>query len=213
MSPETAAACIDIAGGSPVYAYSLDKLEEAADSCLAFPNAYGLTVRYAMKACPNSSILKFFNSKGIHIDASSGYEVKRAISAGIPAENISLSTQELPADFVDLVKLGIKVNAWYVIVYWILFSEVDCRHFSSQYLCPSSTFSVLFLNWNASDKLLKELAKRLESVSTLVSDPVVSPSLPLPFPKPMLEDHLHRLESGTPWSKMEPFPELLRNMV
>ena len=112
LTPETAAACIDIAGGSPVYAYSLDKLEEAADSCLAFPNAYGLTVRYAMKACPNSSILKFFNSKGIHIDASSGYEVKRAISAGIPAENISLSTQELPADFVDLVKLGIKVNAW-----------------------------------------------------------------------------------------------------
>ncbi|CAJ1969528.1 unnamed protein product [Cylindrotheca closterium] len=111
LTPETAAACVDIAGGSPVYAYSLEKLEEAADACLAFPNAYGLTVRYAMKACPNSSILKFFNSKNIHIDASSGYEVKRAISAGIPAENISLSTQELPADFVDLVKKGIKVNA------------------------------------------------------------------------------------------------------
>jgi len=111
LTSETAAACIDAAGGSPLYAYSLEKLEEAADACLAFPNAYGLTVRYAMKASPNSSILKFFNSKNIHIDASSGYEVRRAISAGVPAENISLSTQELPADFVDLVKLGIKVNA------------------------------------------------------------------------------------------------------
>ena len=112
LTPETAKGCIDAAGASPVYAYSLDKLEENADACLAFPNAYGLTVRYAMKACPNSSILKFFNSKGIHIDASSGYEVKRAMSAGIPAENISLSTQELPSDFADLVKMGVKVNAW-----------------------------------------------------------------------------------------------------
>jgi diaminopimelate decarboxylase len=112
LTPETAKACIDIAGGSPLYAYSLEKLNEAADACLAFPNAYGLTVRYAMKASPNSSILKFFNSKGIHIDASSGYEVRRAIAAGIPAENISLSTQELPSDFKELVDLGIKVNAW-----------------------------------------------------------------------------------------------------
>lgn len=111
LTPESAKACIDLAG-SPVYAYSLEKLEENANACLAFPNAYGLTVRYAMKASPNSSILKYFNSRGIHIDASSGYEARRAMSAGIPAENISLSTQELPADFAELVKMGVKVNAW-----------------------------------------------------------------------------------------------------
>ena len=111
LTPESAKACIDVAG-SPVYAYSLEKLEKFADDCLAFPNEYGLTVRYAMKACPNSTILKVFHKKGIHIDASSGFEVRRAISAGIPAENISLSTQELPTDFADLIKLGVKVNAW-----------------------------------------------------------------------------------------------------
>jgi diaminopimelate decarboxylase len=76
LTPQTAKACIEIAGGSPLYAYSLEKLDQAANACLAFPNAFGLTVRYAMKACPNGSILKFFNSKGIHIDASSGYEVR-----------------------------------------------------------------------------------------------------------------------------------------
>jgi diaminopimelate decarboxylase len=76
LTPETAKACIEIAGGSPLYAYSVEKLDQAANACLAFPNAFGLTVRYAMKACPNGSILKFFNSKGIHIDASSGYEVR-----------------------------------------------------------------------------------------------------------------------------------------
>ena len=112
LTPETAKKCIDAAGGSPVYAYSLEKLSENAEACLAFPNAYGLTVRYAMKACPNSSILKLFNSKNIHIDASSGFEVKRAIDAGIPADHISLSTQELPSNFPDLVEMGVKINAW-----------------------------------------------------------------------------------------------------
>ena len=112
LTPEIAKSCIDAAGGTPLYAYSLQTLSDQADKCLNFPNAYGLTVRYAMKASPNSTILKFFDSKGIHIDASSGYEVRRAIQAGIPPEHISLSTQELPEDFVELVNLGIKVNAW-----------------------------------------------------------------------------------------------------
>ena len=112
LTSETAKKCVDVADGTPVYAYSMSKLNENADACLAFPNAYGLTVRYAMKACPNGAILKFFNRKGIHIDASSGYEVRRALSCGIPPENISLSTQELPADFSELVNMGVKVNAW-----------------------------------------------------------------------------------------------------
>jgi len=111
LTPETAKKCIDVANGTPLYAYSMQKLNENADACLAFPNAYGLTVRYAMKASPNGSILKLFNKKGIHIDASSGHEVKRAMDAGIPAENISLSTQELPANFAELIDLGVKVNA------------------------------------------------------------------------------------------------------
>jgi diaminopimelate decarboxylase len=111
LTPETAKACITLAGGTPLYAYSLENLRNAADSCLAFPNAYGLTVRYAMKASPNAAILKFFNSKNIHIDASSGYEVRRAMAAGIPADHISLSTQELPEDFAELVDMGIKLNA------------------------------------------------------------------------------------------------------
>ena len=112
LTPESAKKCIEVANGTPLYAYSMDKLNQNADACLAFPNAYGLTVRYAMKACPNGSILKLFHKKGIHIDASSGFEVRRAIANGIPAENISLSTQELPEDFAELVDMGVKVNAW-----------------------------------------------------------------------------------------------------
>lgn len=110
LDPETAKACVE-ESGTPTYVYSLDKLDEAANMCLSFPNAYGLTVRYAMKACPNSSILRFLSRKGIHIDASSGFEVHRAMAAGIPADHISLSTQELPHDFAEMHDKGVKINA------------------------------------------------------------------------------------------------------
>jgi len=111
LTAETAKKCIDTAGASPCYAYSLSTLKENAEKCLAFPSAYGLTVRYAMKACPNGTILKLFNQSGIYIDASSGYEIRRAMEAGVPADHISLSTQELPSNFAELMDLGVKVNA------------------------------------------------------------------------------------------------------
>ena len=55
-----------------------------------------------MKACPNAAIVQLFNSMGINFDASSGYEVTRAMRAGIAAGSISLSSQELPANFKQL---------------------------------------------------------------------------------------------------------------
>jgi diaminopimelate decarboxylase len=97
--------------GTPVYVYDMATLKANAADVLAFPNAFGLTARYAMKASPNAAILKIFNEAGLHIDASSGNEVRRAIAAGVPAANISLSTQELPADFAELYGLGIEINA------------------------------------------------------------------------------------------------------
>jgi diaminopimelate decarboxylase len=111
LTPSKVVECVQAAGGTPCYVYSMDQLNTAADACLAFPNAYGLTVRYAMKASPNTAILQFFSSKGIHIDASSGFEVRRAIAAGIPPSHISLSTQEMPTDFEELINLGVKFNA------------------------------------------------------------------------------------------------------
>ncbi len=97
--------------GTPLYVYSAQRLREQANAALAFPNAFGLTVRYAMKASPSRAILRLFDGLGLHIDASSGPEVRRALKAGIAAEKISLSSQELPLDFAELVQLGIKVNA------------------------------------------------------------------------------------------------------
>ena len=97
--------------GTPVYVYDQKRLEVNAAAVLAFPHAFGLTARYAMKAAPNSAILKLFSNAGLHIDASSGHEVRRAMAAGITANKISLSAQELPNDFSDLIEAGIVFNA------------------------------------------------------------------------------------------------------
>jgi diaminopimelate decarboxylase len=97
--------------GTPCYVYDQGALEAQADAMLAFPNAFGLTVRFAMKACPNAALLRIFLAKGLHFDASSGWEVRRAMLAGVPADRISLSSQELPEDFAELLRQGVHVNA------------------------------------------------------------------------------------------------------
>jgi diaminopimelate decarboxylase len=99
--------------GTPAYVYDERTLKAQAAKALAFPNAFGLTVRYAMKASPNAAILRIFDACGLHFDASSGWEVDRAVKAGIEPSKISLSTQQMPAkdDFVRLHKSGLRFNA------------------------------------------------------------------------------------------------------
>ncbi len=97
--------------GTPVYVYDERTLVGNARAALAFPNAFGLTVRYAMKASPNAAILKLFRGLGLHIDASSGFEVQRAMRAGFEGCEISLSSQEWFDDFEELYHKGVKFNA------------------------------------------------------------------------------------------------------
>mmetsp|Transcript_67877 Transcript_67877/g.167634 ORF Transcript_67877/g.167634 Transcript_67877/m.167634 type:complete len:425 (+) Transcript_67877:46-1320(+) len=109
LTPETAFEVVKVAG-SPTYAYDLNSFKARATETLAFPNAYGLTVRFAMKACPNAAILKLFDSMGLHFDCSSVHEIKRAMSAGVAPEKCSLSSQELTDGFEELVAKGVKIN-------------------------------------------------------------------------------------------------------
>ncbi len=97
--------------GTPVFVYDQRTLEHQAHIMLGFPNAFGLTVRYAMKACPTSAVLKVLTDAGLHVDASSGFEVERAIRAGVPPERIQLTAQELPGNLQALVERGILFNA------------------------------------------------------------------------------------------------------
>jgi len=84
---------------TPCYVYHEDDLRQQAEKLIAFPNAYGLKVRYAMKANPNANILRLFASYGIGIDASSSYEAYRAIAAWVNAEDIQLSSQQVPDNY------------------------------------------------------------------------------------------------------------------
>lgn len=97
--------------GTPLFVYDRNRLESAAREVLAFPHAYGLTARYAVKANPTAAIIRLFSDMGLHFDASSGFEVRRLLHAGVPGERISLSTQELPGDFKELLQAGISINA------------------------------------------------------------------------------------------------------
>ena len=97
--------------GTPVFVYDQRELESAADQVLAFPAPCRLVGRFAMKALPNAAVLRIFDAKGLHIDASSGYEVDRALHAGVAPERIQLTAQELPQDLKGLVQRGVLFNA------------------------------------------------------------------------------------------------------
>ncbi len=99
--------------GTPAYVYSEASLLDNAARVRAFPHAFGLTVRYAMKAWPNAYVLRLFDQQGLHIDASSSFEVERALHAGIAAQKIQLTAQEIPAgkELSDLITAGVIVTA------------------------------------------------------------------------------------------------------
>lgn len=97
--------------GTPVFVYDQAGLEAQARAVLAFPNAYGLTARYAMKALPCAAVLKVLSKTGLHIDASSGFEVERALRAGIAPGEIQLTAQQLADAFVEYVRKGVLFNA------------------------------------------------------------------------------------------------------
>ena len=110
LSPDQAKALVK-QYGSPVFVYDEETLVKRAQEALAFHAPFGLKVRFAMKANPLAAILRVFNREGLHIDASSGYEVERAMAADIPASHIMLTSQQLPDNLAELVKKGVKFNA------------------------------------------------------------------------------------------------------
>jgi diaminopimelate decarboxylase len=97
--------------GTPCYVYDRAALEAAARQALAFPAPYGLTLRYAMKANPSHGILALFRDLGLHLDASSDFEVERALRAGFPGERIQLTSQMPSRRLAEHVRRGVVFNA------------------------------------------------------------------------------------------------------
>jgi diaminopimelate decarboxylase len=64
-----------------------------------------------MKANPNPAILAIFRDLGLHVDASSEFEVLRALRAGFTPESIQLTSQAPARDLAGLVARGVWFNA------------------------------------------------------------------------------------------------------
>ena len=102
--------------GTPLYLYDEAHIVKRCRAFMSMPNAFGLTVRYAIKANSNRTILRLINDMGLHMDASSLNEVIRAELAGIPLERIMLTTQEVYNSSSEMKKLesfmrkGLKYN-------------------------------------------------------------------------------------------------------
>lgn len=95
---------------SPIFVNSALLMRQAAEEALAVPAPFGLTVRYALKANSVRGVIQLFDRLGLYFDASSIFEVRRAILAGIRPEKIQLTAQELPTDLLDW-PVGVQVNA------------------------------------------------------------------------------------------------------
>jgi len=97
--------------GTPCYIYDRATLEATALRALAFPAPYGFTLRYAMKANPSRGILAVFQALGLHVDASSDWEVERALRAGFAPEQILLTSQMPSHRIVEHIRRGVFLNA------------------------------------------------------------------------------------------------------
>ncbi|MFO7891998.1 MAG: diaminopimelate decarboxylase [bacterium] len=84
--------------GSPLYIYEEETIINNCQELLNMPSGYGLTVRYAMKANSNRSILNLIHKQGLLFDMSSMNEIRRAKHAGIHYDAMLLTSQDLPKD-------------------------------------------------------------------------------------------------------------------
>jgi diaminopimelate decarboxylase len=82
--------------GSPCYLYDETDILRKCRTATSMPSAFGLRVRYAMKANPNTALLQIITSAGLDLDASSMNEVRRARIAGIPFDRMLLTGQHVP---------------------------------------------------------------------------------------------------------------------
>ncbi len=101
--------------GTPFYLYDEAILHKKIQDVLNMPNAYGLTVSYAMKANSNKALLQLITSYGIELDTSSLNEARRAHLAGVSYDKMMLTTQEVPLaqdreDLQEMMKQGLEYN-------------------------------------------------------------------------------------------------------
>ena len=97
----------------PCYLYSEKELRTQIADAKSFPvnEGYGFVLRYAMKANPTKAVLEIMREEGVNIDASSEWEVFRAMRLGFQPSCIQLTAQQHATRFKELMDMGIKFTA------------------------------------------------------------------------------------------------------
>lgn len=99
--------------GTPVFVYDEASIERHANTLTSLPSAFGSTVRSSLKACPTQAIVRLLDRLGLFFDASSVWEVARALQAGVAPERILLTAQEAKFDdrLRDQLTAGVQFDA------------------------------------------------------------------------------------------------------
>jgi diaminopimelate decarboxylase len=93
--------------GTPCYVYDEATLRALARVVVGFRAPFGLVPRFA----PSRAVLRVFHDEGLHFDASTVWEARRVVAAGIPAEKVEITSQLLGEGFEALARQGARVIA------------------------------------------------------------------------------------------------------
>jgi diaminopimelate decarboxylase len=97
--------------GTPAYVYDEATLAGLAKLVTSFDAPFGLVPRFAVKANPCRAVLRLFDAAGLAFDASTVWEARRVVAAGISPAKVQLTAQFLADDFTELVRAGARVTA------------------------------------------------------------------------------------------------------
>jgi len=97
--------------GTPIFVYDLASMKSKYEYLSTLPNAFGMTIRYSVKANPNRNIIQLFDSFGAHFDVSSVWEAKRLVRAGIAPGKILMTAQEASEGWQELCSAGMLFDA------------------------------------------------------------------------------------------------------
>ncbi len=100
--------------GTPLFVYNgnrivenFSRLKSAFDNC----KDRNVRIHYAVKACPNLTILKMLRGEGAWVDCVSPNEVKLALKAGFEKEKILFTgTSVSNSDLKELAEFGCTIN-------------------------------------------------------------------------------------------------------
>jgi diaminopimelate decarboxylase len=97
--------------GTPLYVYHAEKIREQYEKLSKAFSKTDTRFFYACKALTNINILKYINQLGAGADCVSIYEVKLALRAGFPIENVLYTPNSVDfAEVLEAKELGVHIN-------------------------------------------------------------------------------------------------------